>query len=91
MAEFATANETPSSSQNSIEVEIVSDEEFEMWDEAIRMAINMEGKICSCCIKSNLCFVDLLRLKVHVQGPGPRMGIKWGRGGGVRWNCIKLK
>lgn len=50
MAEFATANETPSSSQNSIEVEIVSDEEFEMLDEAIRMAVNnMEGKICSCC------------------------------------------
>ena len=43
MAEFATANETPSCSQNSIEVEIVSDEEFKMLDEAIRIAINMEG------------------------------------------------
>lgn len=58
MAEFATANETPSSSQNFIEVEIVSDEEFEMLDEAIRIAINMKGKIYSCCqykVKSLFC------------------------------------
>ena len=58
MADFATANETPSSSQNSVEVEIVSDEEFEMLDEAIRIAINMEGEICSCCqykVKSLFC------------------------------------
>lgn len=62
MAEFATANETPSSSQNFIEVEIVSDEEFEMLDEAIRIAINMKGKICSCCqykVKSLFLTIDI--------------------------------
>ena len=45
MAEFSEPAEPIRSSQDSIEVEFVSDEEFKMLDEAIQNAI-MEGKIC---------------------------------------------
>lgn len=45
MNEYLEAAETTSCSQDSIEVEIVSDEEFQMLDEAIQNAM-MEGWIC---------------------------------------------
>lgn len=53
MAEFLADTDPICGSQDSVEVEIVSDDEFKMLDEAIQNAMMEEGRqICQVCIKA---------------------------------------